>query len=534
MSCISKNRAKLIPRASTLAIILILLFAEGSFVVFTRAQGTTQTANLQYGPTILSGAVTTAKEPAISTSADGKYVFVAWTQGGGGIYFASSGNSGASFSSPKKISTAKGAAAFPVMVTSDGYESVNPGDVYVAWAQPVSGTLQIFVASSINNGSTFDVKQLSSQGGITPAIAASGSAVYVSWNQNTPCPVTALNPLNSTTGLGVSACNYVDWSTNSGATWQAPVELNPSVGGEPQIVASGNYAYFVADLQYFSSFNVTASNWDANTSNPTGWSMPMQYYYYYAYDPGNSSAPCTFSNLSSGCLISYGREPWVAASGLNVYLTFEAVNLSSTTALYSDYGITSNDGGLTWYPGTCNSAKCPLSNMTSMNLPPVINNPSQQAPFSVSRQARDTWEPENVAFGATAFVTMHSLSNQAVYVSGTSSNGSSWSSPVQVNVGLKGTSSFAHIFTSDGVNVWVIWGQQTTTGSVWNAYVAYSNNGGASWSSPIDISNNKAGVAAGNQDVTLFWVSSIGTTCYTAWTYTNGGKSQIMFAEITG
>lgn len=517
-----------------LAIIFLLLITGSSLGVFVLAHAQSATPSIEYGPTLLSGAATNAKEPAISTSANGQYVYVAWTEGGSGIYFASSSNGGASFSSPAKISTAKGTTQFPVMITGDGYQSVNPGDVYVAWTQSVSGNLQIFVAASTNNGESFTVTQVSSAGGITPALAASGSDVYVTWNQNTACPVTALNPLNSTTGLGQVSCIMVDMSMNNGMTWKTPVELNPSTGGEAQVVATGNYAYVVADLQYFSSFNVTASNWDANGTTPTGWTEPVQYYYYYTYDPTNTSQSCPISlTMPSGCLLSFGREPWVAASGLNVYITFEAVNLSSTTGLYSDYGITSNNGGVTWYPGTCNAVTCPGSALTT--LPPVITNPAQQAVFSISRSAKDTWEPENIALNSSAFITVHSLSNQGVYVSDTTNNGSSWSAPYEINSGMKGTSAFGHIFTSDGQNVWVMWGQKTSgSSSVWSAYIAYSGNGGTTWSTPLDISNNAAGVAAGNQDVTLFWVSSIGATCYAVWTYTNGGTSQVMFSAITG
>jgi len=76
-----------------------------------------------------------------------------------------------------------------------------------------------------------------------------------------------------------------------------------------------------------------------------------------------------------------------------------------------------------------------------------------------------------------------------------------------------------------------MWGQQIKSGSsTWNAYVSYSGNSGGSWSSPIDISNNAKGVAAGNTDVTGFNLSTSGTHCYAVWTYTNAGTSQIYFA----
>ena len=73
-----------------------------------------------------------------------------------------------------------------------------------------------------------------------------------------------------------------------------------------------------------------------------------------------------------------------------------------------------------------------------------------------------------------------------------------------------------------------MWGQKiTSSSSVWNVYVSYSADSGSSWSpAPIDISNNPTGVAAGNNDVTLFALSSNGIHCFAAWTFTNSGTSQ--------
>ncbi|HYB03460.1 MAG TPA: hypothetical protein VED17_03300, partial [Nitrososphaerales archaeon] len=142
----------------------------------------------------MSGSATDAKEPAVQTSASGKYVYVSWTEGSGGIYSSVSSNGGNTWSTPLKISKSGGTADFPVMITGDGYETFNSGDVYVAWAQTVSTVLQIFVASSTNNGATFKTIQVTTAGGITPALAASGVNVYVTWFQTTPCAVTALNP----------------------------------------------------------------------------------------------------------------------------------------------------------------------------------------------------------------------------------------------------------------------------------------------------------------------------------------------------
>jgi hypothetical protein len=529
-SSITKIRYEKILKVSSFVVIALFLLAGMSLgILWVNAASSTPV--IQYGPKVLSGSATDAKEPAVQTSANGQYVYVSWTEGSGGIYSSVSSNGGNTWSTPLKISKSGGTTQFPVMITGDGYETFNSGDVYVAWAQTVSKVLQIFVASSTNNGASFKTAQVSTGGGITPALAASGSDVYVTWFQNTPCPVTALNPLNATTGTGQKGCIYVDSSTSNGGSWSKSVELNPSSKGEAQVVAEGNDVYVTADGTYFSSYGVTTSNWDGNGTTLTGWTEPIQVYGFYSYDPTSPSTNCNSFPPPTGCLTSFGREPWIAASGLDVYVTWEAVNLSSSTALYSDYGVTSTDGGVTWYPGTCNALTCSGSKLTV--FPPAITTAAQQAAFLQTGKERDVWEPENAAVGSSAFTTFHSLSgNAAIYVTSTSNNGGSWTAPVQVNTGLTGTSAYAHIFSSDGSNVWVLWGQ-VKSGSVWNAYVSYSGNGGSSWSAPLDISNNAAGVAAGNQDVTLFWVASIGTTCFAVYTYTSGSTSQVWFTSIT-
>ena len=171
---------------------------------------------------------------------------------------------------------------------------------------------------------------------------------------------------------------------------------------------------------------------------------------------------------------------------------------------YQDYGNISTDGGATWT--------------------------AEPATF-FSGSIKNDWEPENVAYGNTAFLTFHSLSNQGIYVDGTTTAGSTWSAPFLLSP-TSLSSAYSHIFTSDGVNVFVMWGQQIKSGSsTWNAYMAFSGNSGGTWSMPIDISNNANGVAAANKDVTTFSLSSSGTACYAAWTYTSGASSQVYFAS---
>lgn len=525
----------------SLIVIAVLLIAGSSLGLTLVRAASGSAVTKQYGPTLLSGSATTAKEPTISTDNTGQYVYVAWTEGGGGIYFTSSSNGGSSFATAFKISTTKGTASYPVMADADGYQSIPEGYVVVAWAQTVSKVLQIFVAVSTNYGAkgSWTTTQVSTAGGITPALAVSGNTVYVVWGQDTPCPATSINPATGSPPT-TQDCDYVDVGTVTAGSpptvsWTAPVEMGPTPRSEPQIVASGPYAYYIQDGIYFSSYGF-GGNWQGS-----GWTTPIQLYQFYSYDPSSPSTNCLVDNVT-GCLFSFGREPWIAAGtgsdDQDVYVMWEAVNLGNTKGTYSDYGATSTNGGASWCAGTYNPASCPSADAyTSSNLPPSFtNDETGQATFLITGSAPDVWEPEDAGYAASQFTTVHSLSGSAaVYVISTFNSGATWSAPQQVNTGMSGTSAYGHVFTSDGKNIWVMWGQEKSS-SVWNAYVAYGSVSGTTttWSSPLDISNNAAGTAAGNQDVTLFWVTSLGSTVYAAWTYTSGSTNEVMFASATG
>jgi hypothetical protein len=452
---------------------LALVFSAGTIpVVFLRS---TAASSPKFSTAInLSNDANKAQEPTVSNN--GQNVYVAWTEASKGIYFRESSNGGSTWtpattSAGLRLSTKGGTAQFPVMFTE--YQSVNSGDVYVAWAQTVtqangSKILQIFVAASTNNGVSFTTTQLShnsTNSQNTPAIAAYGSDVYVAW-------FSAKLSYSSPGGI------YVSSSSNNGQTWSSPTDIYPlSTNGEAEIVATtGNNVYVMMDQSNFVYSHNSGATWSKYVA-----------LYNYTYVSGS---------------VNYAREPWVAGWGNLVYTAWEA-NSTTGGVGYQDYGRVSTDGGVTWGPLQ-----------------------------TVSGAVKDSWEPEDVAYGSNAFTTFHSLGTQGVYMTsatGVTTESPKWSTPVEVNSGMSGTSSYGHVASSDGVNVYVLWGQ-VKSGSVWNAYVSYSVNSGSSWSSPIDISNNSAGVAAGNQDVTLFALSSNGVHCFAAWTYTSGSTSQIYFA----
>jgi len=450
------------------SISLALILTASSFSIATFA------ATPTFSPAInLSNDSGIAKDATISNN--GQNVYVAWTEGSKGVFFRESSNGGVTWVPPVtspalKLSPKGGVAAFPVMFTE--FQSVTSGDVYVTWAQTVTQTngskiLQIFVAASTNNGQSFKTTQLSHNSTNSQNTPAIGAA-----GSNVYVAwFSAKLSYQSPGGI------YVASSANNGQTWSSPKDIYPlSTNGEAEIVATGSNVYVMVDQ----------SNFIYSHNAGTTWSNYVALYNY--------------TRISGS--VNYAREPWVAGSGNLVYAVWEA---NSTSGLgYQDYGRVSTDGGVTWGPLQVQSGSI-----------------------------RDDWEPENVAFGSNAFLTFHDLGNNGIYVTSAinvNSENPTWNTPHLLSATGR-TSSFGHIFTSDGVNVFVLWGQKiSSSSSVWNAYVSYSSNSGSTWSAPIDISNNAAGVAAGNQDVTLFGLSSNGLHCFAAWTYTNGATSQIYFA----
>jgi hypothetical protein len=135
-----------------------------------------------------------SKYPSVAADGFGR-VFVAWQDdtpvtGSGSaaeIWLRASSNYGASFGSAIRISTNTGQSAYPSVVAVSSY-------VYVAWqdSTPISGSgtaAEIWSRVSSNNGASFgSAIRITTNTGNSwyPSVAASGSYVYVSWQDDTP------------------------------------------------------------------------------------------------------------------------------------------------------------------------------------------------------------------------------------------------------------------------------------------------------------------------------------------------------------
>jgi len=178
-----------------------------------------------------------------SVSASGSYVYVAWmdstpVSGSGSqpeIWIRVSSNNGGSFGSPIRISTNAYESSYPSVSASGTY-------VYVAWQDttPVSGSgsaPEVWLRVSSNNGGSFGsairISTNTYASGL-PSVSASGTYVYVAWQDTTP--------------VSGSGGNYEIWmrlSSNSGTSFGSPIRISTNTydSVNPSVAASGSYVY---------------------------------------------------------------------------------------------------------------------------------------------------------------------------------------------------------------------------------------------------------------------------------------------------
>lgn len=420
-------------RTLVLTFAVIAIFLISAFSVVTLNSSATSAAP-SFTPAInLSNDNGKAQEPNIQNS--GSNVYVAWTEGNKGILFRSSPDNGTTWNPPlsssaTRLSPKGGTTQYPLM-------TVFGPDVFVVWSQSSGSgsSLQVYIAASTNYGATFSPAVLvdPSPGTtqITPVVAAYGSDVYVAWTAN---------------GASVVAA-----STNNGASFGPAFQY--SFQHEPQLAASGSYAYAVADggALYISS------------NNGATWHQVF----------------------IAGCC---GAEPWIQASGSNVIVAWETKGSSSQV-----YVASSQNDGMTWTNPTVLSSQEPDS------WAPMVGIQGNTMIVAWRTNPGGSLSEEYVASSTNGGVTW----GNAIAI-GIDHNDNEWPFTVSISDGN------TFIMWSEKTNT-------ITSSSDWQTLVAYSSDNGTTWTSPISLTNSQASGAHPEQDIATGAISSFGTQAFSVW-----------------
>jgi uncharacterized repeat protein (TIGR01451 family) len=256
-------------------------------------------------------------------------------------------------------------------------------------------------------------------------------------------------------------------STDGGTTWStANISNNAGSSGEPSITTDGTNLYVTWQDNTFGNVEILFSK---STDGGTTWSSP--------------------ANISNNGGFSF--EPSITADGTNLYVTWYDDSSGNSEILFSK----STDGGTTW-----------------------------SSPVNISNNARFSERPSITADGTNLYVTWHdgSFGFPEILFSKSTDGGATWSSPVNIS-NNGGFSEFPSI-TTVGTNLYVTWGD-SSFGNV-EILFSKSTDGGTTWSSPVNISNNGGFSNAPS-------ITTVGTNLYVTWHDFIPGNTEILFSKST-
>jgi len=324
-----------------------------------------------------------------------------------------------------------------------------------------------------------------------PMLSAVGSDVYVLWSQNTASakPMQIYFSASSDNGIHFSTPVVIDTTTTLSS-------LTPVVASYGSNIVVGWTASVHSYIRTSLNGGGTWGSVLSLSSNHEPQVAISGNNVYAISDGGHFAVSHDAGSTWTMKSIGTDSEPWIAASGSNVYAAWETKSTSSKV-----WVLVSNDDGNTF-----------ATKVLTTTLP-------------------NSWNPMVAAFGSEAYVAIQeypgvSKANIWIYVS--SNSGRSWSAPVSLSGSGSILSYPFNIATSDGINVFVMWGQQVSSGN-WASRVSYSADGGTTWTTApgINVSNNPSGAAATNNDIATGSIASDGTHGLAVWQYVSGTSSQV-------
>jgi hypothetical protein len=250
----------------------------------------------------------------------GTNVYIVWRQwvGKWEVFFARSDDSGGQFKAPVKLS-----ATSDFDTVSNINVVANGSNVHVAWSEDFGAGVQgIYYTRSTDGGDNFlsppiKMSNDDTSANVFPALAVSGSWVYLAWMEHAACAQPSCQP--------GEAQNHIFFrrSDNSGASFFSVEDLTVSspYGGAPQLAVSGSDDVHVI--------------WYANSG--------VSYDVFYRGSHNNGGIFGSPLNVSTGYgAPDYSPTPAIAVNGADVYITWNG-GASTTRDIYLRHSATSGN-----------------------------------------------------------------------------------------------------------------------------------------------------------------------------------------------
>jgi hypothetical protein len=392
-----------------------------------------------------------------------------------------------SFSSTINLSNNPGTSSYPQVAASAGYQ-------YVVWQDDTPGRPNTFFRAGNHNGTSFGPTINLSPGtgwSQNPQIAAIGNSVYAVWQDNSSGSFNILFRASFNNGASFGPIINLD-----------SLRLDSTI---PQVAASGNNVYVV---------------WQQ-----TG-SKTMQVYFAWSNNAGTSFTAINLSNDAGTAL-----SPQVAASGNNVYVVwrdntpgndevFFALSTTNGTSFASTVNLSNNPGEsfnpaitvsgtnvyVAWPDSTSGNFEILFRASTNggTSFTPLLSQPAT----NLSNNPGGSIEPQLAASGNGICVAWRdsTLGNSQIFFRSSTNNGATFT-PV-VNLSNDAGTAYNARLAMMNTDVYVVWAD--TTPGVEDVFLASSTDGGLSFGSPTNISNNSGfslnpELAATNVSVYVVW-----------------------------
>jgi hypothetical protein len=369
------------------------------------------------------------------------------------IFFIKSTNAGDNFTDPENISNNPGSSENPAI-------AVSGNAVYVVWSNNTSNNNEILFVKSTNAGDNFtDPENISNNPGSSdnPSIAVSGNAVYVVWS----------NSASNSEILFIK-------STNAGDNFTDPENISNNAGTSenPIIAVSGNTVYVV---------------WIDTTS-------------------GNNQVPVSVSenggkNFSTPIIISNNADdisnPQITISGDNVSITWIDNSSGNNKIVIAE----STDGGnsfnaprtisnnpyvyVTWTEDSGNTGLVNAFIAVSNDNGTLFNRQNLSNIDQKNTFAGEISDP--VVFGSNVYATFiegNNATNESdAFIAVSNDSGKSYNRQNLSNIdpnGLTQVFPLSKPVVSKG-NVYVTWTESDIYTGDSDAFIAVSNDNGASF-----------------------------------------------------